>query len=132
MGYPIPFPKKFLCGFVRIPGVILEASGGFKPPKPPLGLLIASICCKSHNGSLSFMASDSESKNFFSLQMLVGEFYSILDSKINILLQMVSCLQFLNFSSKTSQVHMLFPILSILPNFSIIGCGYKPGKCVKI
>jgi hypothetical protein len=28
-----PLPKKFLCGFVRIPGVILEASGGFKPPR---------------------------------------------------------------------------------------------------
>jgi hypothetical protein len=31
--------------------------------------------------------------------MLVGEFENILDLKINILLQMVSCLQFLHFSS---------------------------------
>jgi hypothetical protein len=65
------------------------------------------------------MASDSEPTNFFSLHMLVGEFYSILDSKLKILLQMISCLQFLHFSSKTSQVHMLSPILSILPQFSI-------------
>jgi hypothetical protein len=36
------------------------------------------------------------------------------------------------FSSKTSQVHMISPILSILAKFSILGCGYKPGKCVKI
>jgi hypothetical protein len=38
MGYPYPLPKKYLSGFVRIPGVILEASGGgggFKPPPPP-------------------------------------------------------------------------------------------------
>jgi hypothetical protein len=36
---------------------------------------VASICCKSHEGPrLSFMASDSERKNFFDLQMLVGEF----------------------------------------------------------
>jgi hypothetical protein len=39
----------------------------------PIGLM-ASICCESHEGFLSFMASDSEPKNFFSLQMLVGEF----------------------------------------------------------
>jgi hypothetical protein len=69
--------------------------------------------------ALSFMASDSEPKNFFIIQMLVGEFYSILDSKLSILLHMISCLKFLHFSSKTSQVHMLFPILSILPKFSI-------------
>jgi hypothetical protein len=36
--------------------------------------LMASMCCKSHEGSLSFMASDSEPKNFFIIQMLVGEF----------------------------------------------------------
>jgi hypothetical protein len=40
MGYPYPRPKKFLCGFVRIPGVILEASGGAQPP-PPRGLATA-------------------------------------------------------------------------------------------
>jgi hypothetical protein len=80
------------------------------------------------------MASASEPENFFSLQMLIGEFQSILDSKLNILLQMISCLQFLHFSSKTSQVHMLSPILSIPPKFyiRILGCGYKPAKCVKI
>jgi hypothetical protein len=34
-----------------------------------------SNCCKSHEGPpLSFMASDSERKKFFDLQMLVGEF----------------------------------------------------------
>jgi hypothetical protein len=41
-------------------------------------------------------------KNVFHSQMLVGEFLNILDLKINILLQMVSCLQFLHFSSKAS------------------------------
>jgi hypothetical protein len=36
---------------------------------------VASICCKSHEGPpLSFMASDSEPKKIFDLQMLVGEF----------------------------------------------------------
>jgi hypothetical protein len=65
------------------------------------------------------MESDSEPKNFSSLQMLVGEFKSTLDSKINILLQMISCLQFLHFSSKTSLVHTLSLILSILHKFSI-------------
>jgi hypothetical protein len=35
MGYPYPLPKKFLCGFVRIPGVIPEASGGVQPPQTP-------------------------------------------------------------------------------------------------
>jgi hypothetical protein len=38
MGYPYPLPKKFLCGFARIPGVILEASEGVQTPKPPRGL----------------------------------------------------------------------------------------------
>jgi hypothetical protein len=34
MGYPYPLPKKFLCGFVRIQGVVLEASGVSNPQTP--------------------------------------------------------------------------------------------------
>jgi hypothetical protein len=60
--------------------------------------------------------------------MLVVEFENIFYSKINILLQMVSWLQFLRFSSKASEMHMLFifcfiiatfPTLSIPPKFPI-------------
>jgi hypothetical protein len=35
LGYPYALPKKFLRGFVRIPGVVLEASGGSNPPNSP-------------------------------------------------------------------------------------------------
>jgi hypothetical protein len=41
MGYPYPLPKKFLCGFVRIPGVVLEASGGSNPQTPVASPLAA-------------------------------------------------------------------------------------------
>jgi hypothetical protein len=35
MGYPYPIQKKFIRGFVRIPGVVLEASGGSTPQISP-------------------------------------------------------------------------------------------------
>jgi hypothetical protein len=51
--------------------------------------------------TLPFMVSASEPEKNFNRQMLVGEFSSILDSKINIMLQWVSCLHFLHFARKT-------------------------------
>jgi hypothetical protein len=41
-GVPLSPPKKFLCGFVRIPGVVLEASGGSNP-KPPVASPLAAV-----------------------------------------------------------------------------------------
>jgi hypothetical protein len=67
------------------------------------------------------MASDSEPKKIFHLQMLIGEFLNLLDSQINILLQMVACQQFFQFSSKAicSFIIATFPTFSILPEFSV-------------
>jgi hypothetical protein len=34
MGYLYPLPKKFLCSFVRIPGVVWRQVGEFNPQTP--------------------------------------------------------------------------------------------------
>jgi hypothetical protein len=97
----------------------------------------ASICCESHEGPpLSFMASDGEPKNIFRSTALVGEFWSILDSKINYLLRMVSCLQVCIFQLKPQKCTCcLFAVLLLQPSqpfhfslSSLLGCGYKPGS----
>jgi hypothetical protein len=41
MGYPYPLPKKFLCGFVRIPGVVWRQEGVQTPQTPVALPLIA-------------------------------------------------------------------------------------------
>jgi hypothetical protein len=68
MGYPYPVPKKFLRGFIKISEVVLEASGGFKPPKPPVAsplIIIFGQMVYAYNAAAAAAALAAAKPNFF-------------------------------------------------------------------